>query len=100
MKTNWKTALAAVALISLSGAAAANDRVHFSLSIGVPAPMVAYAPPPVVYYPQTPIYQTYPAYPVSRVYSPAPSYGYYAPRPVRDYYGPSRGHGQRHRHRH
>lgn len=97
MKMNWKTALVAVALIWLSGAAAANDRVHFSLSIGFPAPMVAYAPPPVVYYPPAPIYQ---AYPVSRVYYPAPTNGYFAPRPVRYYYGPSRGHGQRHRDRH
>jgi hypothetical protein len=89
MKTKWKAALAGIALISLSGAAAANDRVHFSLNIGLPAPMVTYAPP-VAYYPPAPVYVA------PRVYHPAPVYWSPPPRAMRIHHGHWRGHDRRH----
>jgi len=88
---------AGIALAAFSGAAAANGRVNFGISIGVPAPV--YVAPAPQYYPP-PAY--YPYYPAPRVtYYPPPVY--YAPPAV--YYPPLArigfgfhgGHGGHHR---
>jgi hypothetical protein len=55
MKRRWSVFLVGAAIASFGGAAAAHDRVGFSVSIGVPAPYVYSAPvvvaPAPVYYP-------------------------------------------------
>jgi hypothetical protein len=91
MRKGIAALLAGVALIGLSGTAAA--RVDVGISVGIPAPVYYaprpyYAPPPQVVYAPAPVY-----------YAPAPVY--YAPPPV--YYGPpavvyGRGWGHHHRH--
>ncbi len=76
----WKLLAGGLALAALSGTAAARDNVHFSLSIGVPAPVyvapyaapaaptyiyerpVYYSPPPVVYAPPRVVYYPAPYY--------------------------------------
>src|SRR5262249_38065959 len=68
MNTKWKAVIIGGALLAgLSGTAAAHDRVNFSLSFGVPAPVyvappapVYYAPPPTVYYTPAPVYYSSP----------------------------------------
>ena len=67
--------IAGAALAAISGTAAARDNVSFSISFGVPAPILA-APAPV-YVAPAPVY-----YPPAPVYAPAPAYYYYPPRVV------------------
>jgi len=70
MKTKWKALILGGALLAgLTGAAAARDNVHFSLSFGVPAYTYAAPPPPAVYYAPPPVVY----------YRPAPVPVYYAP---------------------
>lgn len=88
---------AGIVLATLSGAAAANGRVGFGITIGVPAPV--YAAPAPGYYPP-PAY--YPYYPAPRAAYYAPPAVYYAPAPrigygVRGGYGLRGGYGGHHR---
>ena len=76
MRRTFTLLLAGVAIAAASGAAMASD-VRFSVSVGVPPPVI-YAPPVVVA--PAPVY-----YPPRVVYAPAPAYSYYPPRVV---YGP------------
>ena len=78
MRKTFTLLLAGAAIAAASGAAMASD-VRFSVSLGVPGPVI-YAPPVVVA--PGPVYD-----PPRVVYAPAPaySYPYYPPRVV---YGP------------
>jgi hypothetical protein len=91
MKTKWKAALAGLALVTLSGAAAARDQVNFTLSIGTPAPVVYAAP---AYYPHA-------VYVPQRVYYPAVATETYVVRHYDRYgvrHGQWRGPHRYHRH--
>lgn len=78
-------------LVALSGTAAADDRIGFSLSIGVPAhayvapPPVYYPPPPVVYYERPVVYYDRPMV-------------YYGPPAVTVFRGPPVWKVKHHRH--
>ncbi len=71
---------AGIVLAAFSGAAAAEGRVSFGISIGVPAPV--YVAPAPQYYPP-PVYYPYHAAPRVIYYAPP---AYYAPRAA--YYPP------------
>jgi hypothetical protein len=86
MKTRWKAALAGLALVALSGTAAARDQVNFTLSIGTPAPIV-YAPP---------VYYARPVYVPQRVYYPAVTTRYVVRHYDRHDYWRDRRHWHRH----
>ncbi len=74
--------IAGAALVAVSGTAAANGNIGWSISIGIPgpvypAPAPVYVPQPA-YYPPVAVYPPAPAYyPPRVVYAPAPYYGGY-----------------------
>ncbi len=97
MRTKSIVIFAGIMLAAFSGAAAAQGRVSFGISIGIPAPV--YVAPAPQYYPP-PAY--YPYYPAPRViYYPPPVYyappvAYYAPL-ARIGFGFRSGHAGHHR---
>ena len=74
MKLMRPALLAGLALAGVAGAAQARTDVHFSVGLGVPAP-VYYAPPPV-YYAPPPVYYSRPAPVYYQPYYPAATYVY------------------------
>ncbi|MBT9474661.1 hypothetical protein [Polaromonas sp.] len=97
------TAALAVVAMGFAGAAQARDDVYWSVGVGSPGVSVnlgnaqpIYSQPAPVYYQPAPVYvQPAPVYYQPRPVYVRPAPVYFAPQPV--YYGhPGRGHGRRH----
>ena len=80
-----------------AGAASASDRVSFSISFGVPAPIVVHGPavayaPPVIYAPPAVVYAPPPYYGTRVIVTGAPRYARgYEPRGYREHRHKDRG---------